>query len=176
MPHWKKLAEQRDEIQKTLSCRTAVKWLHEMGYKSCDVCKGVYKDGYERTDIVQYSPKKFFQAVKASKDSMVQWQLIETEGDKTLQMIYPTNLARGTRPIVPVVHDESTRNANDGRLKIWIKDDNIPSKKKMHRKDIMVSDFPTPEGRLRVPEIGGQEPISDYSTFDEGCNQYWLVV
>ena len=46
------LAEERAEIKDTLSCRTAVKWLHNMGYKFRDVRKGVYKDGHERSDVV----------------------------------------------------------------------------------------------------------------------------
>jgi len=39
------LAETRNELQDTLSSQTAVKWLHEMGYRFRDVRKGAYKEG-----------------------------------------------------------------------------------------------------------------------------------
>ncbi|RPA93671.1 hypothetical protein L873DRAFT_1704080, partial [Choiromyces venosus 120613-1] len=51
-------------------------------------------------------------------------------------------------PIVLIVHDESTFNANDGHAKIWIKDDNVPLRKKTHGKRIMMSDFLIPCRRL----------------------------
>ena len=67
-------------------------------------------------------------------------------------MVFPTNLPVGVKPVVLVVHDESTFIANDRRSKIWIKDNNMPLKKKSRGKEIMVSDFLTPGGQLRVPE------------------------
>jgi len=143
------LADERTEIKNPLSCRTAVKCLHEMGYKFRDVHKGVYKNGHERSDVVQYRQEHFLPALKALEDGIVRWELVHSEEGEALEIIlYPANLPPGIRPIVLVVHDESTFNANDGRSKIWIKDDNIPLKKKTRGKGIMVSDFLTPGGRL----------------------------
>ncbi|RPA92028.1 hypothetical protein L873DRAFT_1559011, partial [Choiromyces venosus 120613-1] len=64
----------------------------------------------------------------------------------------PPNLPEGIWPVVLIVHDELTFNANDGRSKIWIKDDNVPLKKKSCGKGIMVSDFLTPGGQLQHPD------------------------
>ena len=146
------LAEERNEVKEILSCQTAVKWLHNMGYKFCDVRKGVYKDGHERPDIVQYRQEIFLPALKGLEDRMVYWKLITTDEGESLQIKYPTDLPSGVKPIVLVVHDESTFNANDGRSKIWIKDDQMPLKKKTRGKGIMVSDFLIPGGRLRASE------------------------
>lgn len=37
-----------------VSVQTARKWLHELGFKVLDKNKGVYIDGHERPDVVQY--------------------------------------------------------------------------------------------------------------------------
>ena len=75
---------------------------------------------------------------------MVRWKLVQSEEGEALEMIYPANLPPGVKPIVLMVHDESTFNANNGRSKIWIKDDHIPLKKQTRGKGIIVSDFLTP--------------------------------
>ena len=161
------LAESRREVQNTLISQTAVKWLQEMGYKFCDVCKGVYKDGHERADIVAYRQAKFQPALQALENRIVHWELINANGEEELRMVYPSDLLPGVRPVVLIVHDESTFNANDGRLKIWVKEDNIPLKKNTRGKGIMVSDFLTPGGRLRVPDNISNPPVTDYGMLDE---------
>jgi len=162
------LAQQMQEVQDTLSSRTAVKWMQKMGYKLQDVRKGVYKDGHERVDVVEYRKEKFLPALKALENRMVRWELIETNDGEELQMVLPTNLPVGVKPIVLIVHDESTFNTNDGRSKIWIKDDHIPLRKKTRGKGIMVSDFLTPGGRLQVPEGQRLNPNPGYGTQQDG--------
>ncbi|RPA88849.1 hypothetical protein L873DRAFT_1647899, partial [Choiromyces venosus 120613-1] len=117
----------------TLSSWTAVKWLHELSYNFHNIRKSVYKDGHERTDIVKYRQEQFLPTLKALED-----------------LIYPPNVPEEIWPVILIVHDELTFNANDGRSKIWIKDDNAPLKKKSRKKGIMVSDFLAPGGQLQV--------------------------
>ena len=162
------LAESRREVQNTLSSQTAVKWLQEMGYKFRDVRKGVYKDGHERADVVAYRQAEFLPALQALENRMVHWELINANGEEELRMVYPSDLPPGVRPVVLIVHDESTFNANDGRLKIWVKEDNLSLKKKTRGKGIIVSDFLTPGGRLRVPDNINNPPVTDYGMLDEG--------
>ena len=83
---------------------------------------------------------------------MVHWELVTGVNGEELRMIYPTALPPGEKPIVLIVHDESTFNTNDVHLKIWLKDDNIPLREKSGGKGIMVSDFLTPGARLRAPD------------------------
>jgi len=138
------LADQRTEIKNTWSCGTAVKWLHDMGYKFRGVHKGIYKDGHECSDVVLDRKEYFLLALKALEDCIVRWELVHCEEGEALEIIYQANLPPGIRPIVLVVDNESTFNANDGRSKIWIKDENISLKKKTRGKGIMVSDFLRP--------------------------------
>ena len=35
------------------SARTVLRWLHEQGFRYGRDCKGVFKDGHEREDVVQ---------------------------------------------------------------------------------------------------------------------------
>lgn len=129
------LAESRREVQDTLSSQSSVKWLHEMGYKFRDVCKGVYKHSDERVNVVAYQQAQFLPALRDLENRMVRWELIDPNGNEELQIVYPSDLPPGVRPVVLIVHDESTFNANDGRSKIWVKEDNIPVKKKSHVKE-----------------------------------------
>jgi len=75
------------------------------------------------------------------------------------------------RPVVLIVHDESTFNAIDGRSKIWVKEDNIPLKKKSHGKGIMVSDFLTPGERLQVPD-GIDPPVTEYGMLKDSSKGF----
>jgi len=140
------LAEDRQEVQDTLSTQMTVQSLHEMGSKFRDVCKGVYKDGHEWADVVSYRQAQFLPALQALEYRIVRWDLVNSNGNEELQIVYQSNLLSGVSPIVLIVHDESTFNANDGRSTIWVKEDHIPLKKKTQGKGIMVSDFLTPGG------------------------------
>ena len=91
--------------------------------------KGVYKDGHERADVVKFRQEYFLPTLKAVENRMVKWELINTNEGEELQMVFSINLLMGVKPIVLLVHDESTFNANDGQSKILIKDDRIPLKK-----------------------------------------------
>jgi len=98
----------------------------------------------------------------------VHWKLVTHANEEELRMIYPTALPPGEKLIVLIVHDESTFNANDGRSKIWIKDDNIPLRKKSCGKGIIVSDFLTPGGRLRAPDNTHLAPVPECEPAEHG--------
>jgi len=123
-----------------------------MGYKFPNVRKGIYQDGHERHDVVQYRQECFLPGLKGLEDRRVRAGLVASNQSESLQIKYPTDLPAGVKSIVLVVHDESTFNGNDGRSKIWIKDDQMPLKKKPRGKGIIVLNSLTPGGRLRAPE------------------------
>jgi len=160
------LAEQRSQIQVNLSSRTAAKWLHEMGYKYKDMRKGVYKDSHEPEDVIQYRQEVFLPTLRALENRIVCWELVDTPNGETLKTIYPANLSAGVRPIVPIVHDETTFNANDGCNKVWIKEDHTLLKNKSRGKGIMVSDFLFPGGRLQVPSSTIIPSLRQYEASD----------
>jgi len=145
-----------------------VKWLQEMSYKLQDVKKDIYKDGHEHADVIEYRQNDFFPTLKALERRIVHMKLIQTNSGQELLIIFPENLL----PIVLVVYDESTLNANDRRSKIWIKDDNILLKKKSCGKGIMVSDFLTLGGQLQVPEGTNLIQIPDYGIQAESPKRF----
>ena len=98
---------------------------------------------------------------------MMPWELVQSEEGEVLKMIYSANHPPGIKPIVLVVYEKSTFNANDNRSKIWIKDDHIPLKKPCG-KGIMVSDFLTPGDRLQVSEKVDPLSTIQYGNSDKG--------
>ncbi|RPA94629.1 hypothetical protein L873DRAFT_1846536 [Choiromyces venosus 120613-1] len=97
-------------------------------------------------------------------------------------------LLEGEKPIVFITHDESTFNVNDDKRRIWKEEGKQPLRAKSRGKEIMVSGFLTPGGRLKVPDTipdeellqdhmwpkRGSIPIRDAMEFLEyGKNNYW---
>jgi len=113
----------------------------------------VYKDGHERVDVVEYWQEKFLPALKALENQMVHWELTETNDGEELGMVVPTNLLVGVKPIVLIVHDESTFNANDGRSKIWIKADHIPLRKKTRERVLWCQTFLLPKNSYKFQKV-----------------------
>jgi len=138
-----------------IRARTARNWLNKMGFINGEVRKGVFVDGHERKDVVDYRSNVFLLAWKDYERRMV---VFSEDGTWKL----PSSLRPGERPVVLVTHDESTFNTNDGKRRIWMKDGKQPIRPKGRGKGIMVSGFLTPGGRLRVPDsIPDSEPLKE---------------
>ena len=41
-------------LPRSISLRTAIRWLHDLGFKPMSHKKGIYIDGHEREDVVKY--------------------------------------------------------------------------------------------------------------------------
>jgi len=126
--------------RKSIKARTARVWLKKLGFNWRDVKKGVYTDGHEREDVIDYRQNVFLPCLSALQPSIIEW-------DAELNRI-PKDLPEGEKWKILVTHDESTFNANDGRHQMWIEGDKQPLRPKGKGKGIMVSDFLTPIGRL----------------------------
>lgn len=48
-----------NESTRTLTARSAVNWLHRLGFDYKEVRHGLYKDGHERTNVLIYCSEKF---------------------------------------------------------------------------------------------------------------------
>ena len=100
--------------------RTARRWLNRLGYKWKEVQKGVFFDGHEREDVVEYR-ETFLDEIKALLPYFVEFN----EDGSILPKVYPEDCAVGgpnKRPIIMITHDESTLSANDGRQRVWTQD------------------------------------------------------
>ncbi|KAI5842177.1 hypothetical protein DFP73DRAFT_528131 [Morchella snyderi] len=109
---WKKLS---------ISSTTAKDWLHRLGYHWGEVKKGVYKDGHERPDVVNYRQEVFLKTYEELA-SVMPYPVRHKNGDVEVDIpIVP----EGHKLIIPVTHDECTCNANDGPHYQWVKGDHI---------------------------------------------------
>ena len=64
----------------------------------------------------------------------------------------PPGLIEGEKPLVLVTHDEIIFSANNGKRRVWKEKEKSPLRSKRKGKGIMISEFFTPIGRLRVPD------------------------
>jgi hypothetical protein len=101
----------------TVSERTAIRWLHKLGFKQQRLGKAVYFDGHERSDVLA-DRKKYV--------------------DKLHEYDYPEP---DERPIIRIYHDESTFYANSEEKFFWADGSNVPIRSKSLGQAIMVSDF-----------------------------------
>ena len=131
----------RETKVKTISTRTAQRWLAKMGWVYSQNRKG-YVDGHEREDVVQYRNETFIPRVMAVKPLLREY-IDEVELEKDV-LDQPDPRRR-----VLVTHDESTFNANDGKTHSWKPAGKQWLAAKSKGKGLMVSDFLTAaQGRL----------------------------
>jgi len=143
-----------------IRARTARRWMKKMGFAYSTVQKGVYIDGHERQNVVEYRQSTFIPLWKTYERRFVIFH-----GDGTWEL---PQLPPGEIPIVFITHDESTFNANDGKRRLWMKKNTPPIRQKGRGKGIMVSGFLTPGGRLQVPQH-----ITNDMLLDESLHPQW---
>lgn len=150
----------------SLSARTAVTWLHRMGYDWKEVKKGVYKDGHERPNVVYYRQEIFLKWLEE-----VQFRMpfpIKNDKGEVVDIGQPSpSLLGNQRLCIPITHDECTCNADDGAHHQWIKDNENPLRKKSCGQRLHISEFITPWGRLTVLDI-----ITDKELLRKGLHKW----
>ena len=136
--------------------------------------KGMYLDGHERADVVEYR-KKFLKEMEEHLKRMPVYV-----GDEMEVRIMP-ELPESVRPQIMVVHDESCFQSNDGGKTGWFDENHRQIRPKGAGKSLMVSAFLCEcHGFLRLSdEQRAQHPEVQYYDSTEiikpGCNSegYW---
>jgi hypothetical protein len=158
--------------KETISEKTCRNYMHFWGYKYDEKKKGVYYDGHERPDVVEYRKewlKRMFEYKKSMKDF---------DGGM-LDVVLEPQLKPEEKEIVQVTHDECHFYANDGQRKIWMKKDEDILRSKHIGCSIMVSAFLCPchgllqlsDEQLQVnPHIEHKEAVVLRSIQSDG---YW---
>jgi hypothetical protein len=152
-PEMQALMEKSGAKRKSISLRTAQRWLHKMGWRFGKKKNGMYIDSHERPDVVEY--REGFIARWKEYDKRM--NIYDNDGD--LERGPQRNTPPGTGPILPdghafklilVTHDESTFFQNDRKKNCWMhKTDKPTPQRKGEGQSIMVSEFLTTEwGRL----------------------------
>ena len=111
---------------------------------------GIYYDGHERSDVVEYR-EKFLEEIFQYEKYMAKYE------GKSMERIPPA-LELNEEEIVLVTHDECIFYSNDGKRGVWAKSGELPLRKKGNGRSIMVSEFLT--------EAYGRLCLSDEQVFD----------
>ncbi len=99
--------------KKPVSTRTARCWLIKLGWRYTEVKKGVYMDGHEQADVVEYRQTTFLPLMAKFEARMVHFDGPE------LQRVNPT-LQPGECEIIPNFHDESSFHTNEEVRNLWL--------------------------------------------------------
>ena len=131
----------------SISERTAHRWLGRLGWRYGRQQNGMYIDGHEHEDVVQYR-NTFVQRFKQYERHFHLWDDDGNELPKPSG--FPVPGARGRFRLILVTHDESTFFQNDQRKICWDrKGSSKTPKPKGEGQSLMVSDFLTTDwGRL----------------------------
>jgi hypothetical protein len=101
-------------LKNPLCERTASRWLIRLGWRMTTIRKGVYMDGHEREDVVQYRNEEFLPRMKKYEAQMTHYVV---DGE-TLKPIEP-DLQPGQKKIIALFQDESSFHANEYKSSAW---------------------------------------------------------
>lgn len=98
--------------ERSLCLQTACRWLVTLGWQLTVLQKGVYFDGHERPDVVEYREKVFLPAMEKYERRMAKYI------GPQLERIEPS-LAPGEKEIIAEWHDESGFHALEYKSSAW---------------------------------------------------------
>ena len=128
-------------LKKMLSECTAQHWMHAMQYKYGKHQNGMYIDGHECTDVIEYWMDIFLPFWESIEGEMMKW---DNENIPIFSKGIPAFPHR--KRIVLVTHDESTFYENDWRKTCWVHASEKPELvQKGEGASLMVSDFCSPD-------------------------------
>jgi len=122
-------------LPRTITVRTATRWLHRLGFRPTSHKKGAYVDGHERDDVVAHR-KKYLHEMKTLRDTHLPPPPPSDERAAT-----PPPNAEFLKRLVLIYHDESIFNTNEGQKWAWATGEEPIIQPKTKGAGIMVSDF-----------------------------------
>ncbi|KAI0265291.1 hypothetical protein BC834DRAFT_808271, partial [Gloeopeniophorella convolvens] len=144
-PELQEMLKEKGVCTPSISERTARRWLAKLNWRFQKKANGMYIDGHERKDVVEYR-QAFVKRWEGYEARFHKW---DNDGNELRPRGFP--VPGGHFRLILVTHDESTFFQNDQRKTAWgHKDDKPTPKAKGEGQTIMVSDFLTSEwGCLR---------------------------
>jgi hypothetical protein len=126
------------KVSRGISLRTARCWLHKEGFRYTPHKKGLYFDGHERKDVIEYRQNVFLPLMQEYAKRLVFFKVRNTEKEGEL------NLPQDHLKLVLLAHDEMTAQSNDDEKMSWVLDGEQPLKKKdvgrgLHQLDVICS-------------------------------------
>ena len=119
----------------SISLRTAVRWLHHLGFKPRDHKKGVYINGHKREDVVKHRERY----LKQMEDLRTTHQPPPQCSDEEPRVRNEDD--EDKKKLVMFYHDESIYNTNEGQSWMWGEEEHLALLPKMKGSEIMVADF-----------------------------------
>ena len=147
-PEIQEIFRQKGISRESISESTARRWLSGLGWRYGKLKSGMYIDGHERDDVVEYR-QGFVARWKENERRFHQWDNDGNELPRPKGFLVPGAIGRFR--LILVTHDESVFYQNDERKTAWAhKSDKAVPRPKGDGQSIMVSDFLTSDwGRLR---------------------------
>jgi len=106
----------RFALKDGLSERTARRWLVLLGWRHTRVKKGVYMDGHERPDVVEYWNNVFLPLMALFEQRMAQW-IRRLECTELVRV--ELELGPDEKQIIAVFQDKSCFHVNDHKQTMW---------------------------------------------------------
>jgi len=133
-----------------ISLRTAQRWLKKLSWRYTKKRNGMYIDGHEREDVVEY--RKAF--AKRWKEYEKRFVIYDNDGNEISRPTAGFSVPGVRFRLILVTHDESTFYENDRRKTKWVhSSETAVAEKKGEGQSVMASDFLTVEwGRLKDGE------------------------
>lgn len=119
---------------KKVSTTTATRWLHKLGFSPSSTKKGVYIDGHERQDVVDYR-KLFLRKMEILETTHAQ----PPQASDEARVI--TEFDSSKKQLVMIYHDESVFHSNEDQGWAWAEKWGQQIKPKGQGRGIMISDF-----------------------------------
>ena len=119
------------QVPSSISERTAVRWLHQLGFQPASTKKGVFIDGHERSDVVEYR-KLYLRKLEILEST-------HAPPPPVSDQCAPEPSDR--RKLVLIFHDEATYHSNDDQKWMWSEQGKQPIRPKSQGRGLMVSDF-----------------------------------
>lgn len=120
------------KLDRTISYRTACRWMHELGYRFKRTPRGQYADGHERADVVAYRDNVYLPVMREARDAQ---RVFDRDGELESEPV-------GRKPVVLWFHDETHFCANDRRQIRWVhRDEKAVPYAKTEGATLMIADF-----------------------------------
>jgi hypothetical protein len=134
----------------SVTASTVRRWLKNIGFQRKMVSKGMYHDGHERADVVEYRNGVYLPQMEILELRMAIWDQLPS-GDRFRK---DPILREGEREIIPIFHDETALHAQEMPRFVWVYESEQVLRQKSDGKLFMISDFimEEGEGRLILPE------------------------
>ena len=124
-----------ENAPKSISLRSAYRWMHFYGFKYEHYRKGLYHDGHERNDVVTYR-KEYLRRLEILQATHKPPPL-PSDGEASL----PIGNSSASKELVLIYHDESVFHANEDHAYSWAESGRRIIKPKGQGQGLMVSDF-----------------------------------